>query len=191
MRWYTHFPMMQNPFHKQLRKTRNWSNECGSHDRQGFWTSWRSLAGLNQPKGNIYPIQVSVYNVVHMKIVETFSHIQYLERLTLSVRWSCRERLTRLIQFAPGFSLRNLVRVPFDIYSEMICKESIITPAKGTMFGCFSCFHIMATLKNDYRAHRCFWVDAIKTWYQTHTFFGVWLSFRGTFKHLMESFLVR
>ena len=109
----------------------------------------------NRSKENIYPIQVSVYSVVRVKIVETFSYIQYLERVTLLVKCSDRKKLTRLIRFVPGFSLTNSVRVPFDIHSETICKGSVVTPIKGTMFGCFNRFHMMAASKNDYRAHRC------------------------------------
>ena len=59
--------------------------------------------GPNRLNENIYPIQVSMYNVVCVKIIETFSNIQYLKRITLSIKWSYRERLTWLIRFVPGF----------------------------------------------------------------------------------------
>ena len=109
--------------------------------------------GPNRPDENIYPIQVSVYDVVRVKIVETFSHIQYLGRITLSVKCDNKRGLTRLIRFAPGFSLTNSIRVPFDIFSKTICKGSVVTPTKRTMFGCLNCFHTTASSKNDYKAH--------------------------------------
>jgi len=42
-------------------------------------------------KENTYPIQVSVYGLVCMKIVETFGYIQQLETITLSAKYDCRE----------------------------------------------------------------------------------------------------
>ena len=52
---------------------------------KGYW------GGPNRPDENIYPIQVPVYDVVRVKIVETFGHIQYLGRITLSVKAMTRE----------------------------------------------------------------------------------------------------
>ena len=125
----------------------------GANDNSGLAKGYRW--GPNRPNENIYPIQISVYGVVRVKILETFSYIQQLDKITLSVKCDYRERLTRPIRFVPGFSLRNSVRVPFDIHSETICKGSVVTPTKGTMFGCLNCFHITAASKNDYKAHRC------------------------------------
>ena len=112
--------------------------------------------GPNRPNKNIYPIQASVYDAVCVKIVETFSHIQYLERITLSVRCDYKKGPTRLIRFALGFFSMNSVRVPFGIHSETICKGSVVTPIKGTMLGCLNRFHITAASKNDYNARGCF-----------------------------------
>ena len=61
-------------------------------------------------------------------------------------------RLTRPIRSALGFSLTYFVRVPFGIYSETNCRGFVITPMKGTRFGCLSLFHMTASLRNDYSA---------------------------------------
>ena len=97
-----------------------------------------------------------MYGVVCVKIPKTFGYIQQLGRVTSSVRWGYRERLTRLIRFAPGFFLMNSTRVPFGIHFKTICRGFVVTPMKGTMFGCPNLFHITASLKNDCKAHRCF-----------------------------------
>ena len=109
--------------------------------------------GPNRPNENTYRIQASVYDVVCVKIVETFSYIQYLDRIMLPVKCNDKKRLTKLIRFASGFLLTNSVRVPFGIHSETICKGSIVTPTKGITFGCFNRFHMTAASKNDYKAH--------------------------------------
>ena len=112
--------------------------------------------GPNRSNENTYPIQAPVYDVIRVKIVETFGYIQYLDRVRLPVKCDAKKRLTRLIRFAPGFFSTNSVRVPFGIHSETICKGSVVTPKKGTMFGCLNRFHIMAASKNDYNARGCF-----------------------------------
>ena len=104
-----------------------------------------------------------MYDVIRVKIVETFSYIQYLDRIMLPVECNDEKRLTKLIRFAPGFFWTNSVRVPFGIHSETICKGSIVTPTKGTIFGCLNRFHITAASKNDYNAHGCSRMDAVKT----------------------------
>jgi len=98
-----------------------------------------------------------------VKIAKPFGDIQQLGRVTSSVKCDYRERLTRLIRFAPGFFSTNSTRVPFGIHSEMICRRFVVTPMKGTMFGCLNLFHMTASLQNDYKAHRCSLVEAIKT----------------------------
>ena len=65
-----------------------------------------------------------------------------------------RGRLTRLIRFAPGFFSMNSTSVSLGTHSEMICNGSVVTPTKGTTFGCLSLFQVMASLKNDYKTHR-------------------------------------
>ena len=102
----------------------------------------------------MYPIQIPVYGVVSVKIVKTFGHIQYLDRIMSPVKHNYDRKLTRLVRFAFGFFSMNSIRVPLDIHSEMICKGSVVTPMKGTMFGCLNLFHMKASLKNDYKAHR-------------------------------------
>ena len=92
--------------------------------------------------------------VVRVKIVETFGDIQNLEKMTLSVKCDDKKRLTRLIRFLPGFLSMNSIRVSFGIHSETICKGFVVTPMKGTTFGCLSLFHTTASLKNDYSTHR-------------------------------------
>ena len=96
-----------------------------------------------------------MYDVVRVKIVETFGYIRYLDRIMLPVKRNDEERLTRLIRFAPRSFSTNSVRVPFGIHSETICKGSVVTPTKGTMFGCLNRFHITAASKNDYKARGC------------------------------------
>ena len=96
-----------------------------------------------------------MYGVVRVKVVQTFGYIQQLEKVSLSVKRKQKKSLTRLIRFAPGSSLMNSVRVLFDIHSQTICKGSVVTPVKGTMFGCFNLFHMMAASKNDYKPHMC------------------------------------
>jgi len=90
-----------------------------------------------------------------MKIVETFGDIQQLGKITLSVKYDDRKRLTRLIRSVPGFLSMNSIRVPFGIHCETTCKGFVVTPMKGTMFGCVNLFQVTASLKNDYKAHRC------------------------------------
>ena len=96
-----------------------------------------------------------MHDAVRVKIVEAFGHIQYLNRITLSIKCNYKKRLTRLIRFASGFFSMNSVRVPFDIHSETICKGFVVTPTRGTMFGCLNPFHMKASSKNHYNAHRC------------------------------------
>jgi len=107
------------------------------------------------PKGNTYPIQISVYGVVHVKIVETFGYVRQLGRITLSVKCDYRRGLTRPIRVATRFLSTNSIRVPFGIHSEMNCKGSVVTPMKRTMFGCLNIFQIAACLENDCSAYRC------------------------------------
>jgi len=70
------------------------------------------------------------------------------------------KRLTRPILFASGFFTMYFGRVPFGIHSDTICKGSIVTPMKGTTFGCLNLFHMTTSLKNGYGADRCSLVDA-------------------------------
>ena len=108
-------------------------------------------ARQKQPKENTYPIQVPVYyGVVHVKIIEAFRYVQQLGRITLSVKCGSRRGLTRPIRVTTGFLLTNSIRVPFGIHSEMTCKGSVVTPTKGTTFGCLSLFQMTACLENDY-----------------------------------------
>ena len=111
--------------------------------------------GPSRPNENTYPVQVPVHDVARVKIAETFGHIQYLYRIMLPLKCNDKKRLTRLIRFAPGSFSTNSVRVPFGIHSETICKGSVVTPTKGTMFGCLNRFHITAASKNDYKARGC------------------------------------
>jgi len=80
----------------------------------------------------------------------------------LSIKCDHREGLTRPMRFALGFFSTNSVRVPFGIHSRTICKGSVVTPMKGTMFGCLNNRHKMASLENDRECHGCSRVDAIK-----------------------------
>ena len=89
--------------------------------------------------------------MVRVKIAKAFGYIQQLGRVTSAIEWDYRERLTRLIRFAPEFFSMNSTRVPFGIRSEMICKGFVVTPMKGTMFGCLNLFHVTAYLQNDYK----------------------------------------
>ena len=50
--------------------------------------------------------------------------------------------------------MTNSVRVPFGIDSEIISKASILTPMKGTIFGCLNLFQMTASLENDCSVHR-------------------------------------
>ena len=102
-----------------------------------------------------YPSQVSVCDVVCVKIVKAFSYVYQLGRITLPVKCNCREGLTKLIRLASGFFSTNSIRLPFGIHSETTCKGSVVTPTKGTIFGCLSFFHIAASLKNDCETHKC------------------------------------
>ena len=92
--------------------------------------------------------------MVCVEIFKAFGYVQQLGRITLSVKCNYRGGLTKPIRFAPAFCATNSIRVPFGIHSQTTCKGSVVTPTKGTMFGCFSFFHIMASLKNDYETHR-------------------------------------
>jgi hypothetical protein len=76
--------------------------------------------------------------------------------MTLSIKYDDRRRLTRLIRFAPGFLSMNAFRVPFGIHPETICKGFVVTPTKGTIFGCLNLFRMTASLKNDCEARRRF-----------------------------------
>ena len=42
------------------------------------------------------------------------------------------------------------------MYSETNCKGLLVTPMKGTMFGCLSLFHTTASLRNDYAMAQVF-----------------------------------
>jgi len=116
----------------------------------GLAKSYR--CGPKRLEENTYPFQVSVCDVVRVKIVKAFGYVQQLGRIMLSIKYDYREELTRPIRFAPGFFSTNSTRVPFGIHSETICKGFVITPVKGTMFGWFNLFQMMASLKNDYKA---------------------------------------
>jgi len=51
---------------------------------------------------NTYPFQVSVCDVICVKIVKTLGYVQQLGRITLLVKYDDRKRLTRLVRFMPG-----------------------------------------------------------------------------------------
>jgi hypothetical protein len=85
-----------------------------------------------------------------VKIVETFSDIQQLGGMSLHVRRDYREGLTRPTRFTPGFPSTNSGRVPFGIHCKTICKGFVVTPIKGTIFGCLKVLHITAPWKNDW-----------------------------------------
>ena len=110
--------------------------------------------GPERFEGNSYSFQASVCDIVCVKVVKAFGHVQQLERITFSAKYDYQGRLTRLIRFAPGFFLKNSSKVPFGIHFKTICKGFVVTPMKGTMFGCLSLFHVMASSKNDCRTHR-------------------------------------
>ena len=90
-----------------------------------------------------------------MKEVEPFGYIQQLDRMTLSIGYKYKERLTRLMRSASRSSLTNSARVLFEIHSQTICKGSVVTPMKGAIFGCLNLLHMMAASNNDYKPHRC------------------------------------
>jgi len=53
--------------------------------------------------------------------------------------------LTGLSLSASGFFATYSVRITPDIESEMSWRGSVVTPRRGTMFGCVKYFHITAT----------------------------------------------
>ena len=91
-----------------------------------------------------------MYDAVRVKINKTFGHIQHLDKITLSIKCNYKKRLTRLVRLTSGFFSMNSIRVPLDIHSETICKGFVVTPTKGTMFGCLNLPHMEASSKNHY-----------------------------------------
>ena len=66
------------------------------------------------------------------------------------------EEPTRPTRFASGFAFTYSVSVPFGIHSNTNCIGVLVTPMKGTIFGCPRLFHMMASLKNAYVPTRDF-----------------------------------
>ena len=55
---------------------------------------------------------------------------------------------TRQTLLASGFLPTYSGSVPFGIHSDTSCMGFIVTPMKGTTFGCLSLFHTTASLQN-------------------------------------------
>ena len=63
-----------------------------------------------------YSFQVSVCDVVCVKVAKAFGHVQQLGRIKFPVKCDYRGRLTRLTRFTPWFFLMNSSKVLFGIH---------------------------------------------------------------------------
>ena len=72
-----HCHALQSLFREQSRQIRNLSNERDRRDLRKYWTIPNGHQREPEwPEERTYPFQVSVRDVVRVKIVETFGHIQ-------------------------------------------------------------------------------------------------------------------
>jgi len=152
-----YWPALRSSFHGRSRPARDSSNERDCCDRREYWTSSRGLS--TRPKtARRKCLPLSSFHVWCDFCEDTkglrLHPTAWEDHVIGEVRLQ-GGGLTRLIRFAPGFFSMNSNRVPLGIHSETICKGFFVTPMKGTMFGCLSLFRITASLKNDYKAHRC------------------------------------
>ena len=111
--------------------------------------------------------------------------------MTLLVKGYDKEGLTRPIRFVAGFFAMNSARVPFGIHSETICKGFVVTPMKGTMFGCRNLFQMIASLKNDYEAHTLLSGGGRYLPHRLRTLLMAWKLPVETLKDLIETFSPR
>ena len=91
------------------------------------------------------PLEIAMYYIVRMKIIQTVGDIGYLAKDVSTPFGAVLQKLTRPILSACGCILMYSDSSPPIIQVEISWQGATVIPRRGTIFGCTRCLHTTAS----------------------------------------------
>ena len=91
------------------------------------------------------PLEIAMYYIVRMKIIQTVGDIRYLAKDVSTPSGVVLQKLTRQDLSACGCKLMYSDSSPPAIQVETSWQGATVIPRRGTIFGCTRCLHTTAS----------------------------------------------